>query len=206
MAALPSTRLDPRARRALLDTAVTAIEAGLGLVAAQPPVVTAAAGVLGEQRASFVTLTCAGELRGCCGTIEPTRPLALDVWHSAQASAFRDSRFLPLGAAEWESAGLEISVLTPCEPLPVGSEAELLRKLVPGRDGLVLAWRDRRVTFLPKVWEQLEDPREFLRLLKRKAGWSEDFWAADLQVWRYETEVIEAEHGAGRLPRVVAGP
>ncbi|MBM5812474.1 MAG: AmmeMemoRadiSam system protein A [Gammaproteobacteria bacterium] len=193
MAALPSTRLDPAARRALLETAATAIEAGLGLTTAEPPTAAARSGVLGEPRASFVTLTIAAELRGCCGSIEPSRPLVLDVWHAAQASAFRDPRFPPLDATEWDSVGLEISVLTPCEPLRAGSEAELLRALVPGRDGLVLEWRGRRVTFLPKVWEQIDDPREFLHLLKRKAGWEAGFWAADLQVWRYETELIAAE-------------
>ena len=57
------------------------------------------AGCLAQPRASFVTLTIEGELRGCCGTLEPVRPLLLDVWNNAQASAFRDPRFAPLTRA-----------------------------------------------------------------------------------------------------------
>jgi AmmeMemoRadiSam system protein A len=194
MAATPSTRLEHAARQALLRTAATAIEAGLGHSAATGPETAHLPGELGQFRASFVTITIGGELRGCCGTLEPVRPLVLDVWHNARASAFRDPRFLPLSAGEWRRSHLEVSVLTPCEPMIVGSEQELLLRLVPGRDGLVLAWRGMRATFLPKVWEQVAGPREFLQHLKNKAGWAADFWAADLEVWRYETEIIAAEH------------
>jgi len=197
MAATPSTRLEPAARQALLRTAATAIEAGLGQGAATGPETGHLSGELGQSRASFVTITIGGQLRGCCGTLEPVRPLVLDVWHNARASAFRDPRFMPLSAGEWRRSHLEVSVLTPCEPMIVSSEQELLLRLVPGRDGLVLAWRGMRATFLPKVWEQVAGPQDFLQRLKHKAGWAADFWAADLEVWRYETEIIAAEHPAG---------
>ncbi len=204
MAATPSTRLEPAARATLLDTAASAIEAGLGLSTTRPPEPPWLPLPLGTPQASFVTLTIAGALRGCCGTLEATRPLLLDVWHNAQASAFRDPRFLPLTVAEWHQTQLEISVLTPCERMVVASEQELLFALTPGRDGLVLAWRGMRATFLPKVWEQLPAPGDFLRRLKQKAGWEPDFWAADLEAWRYETEII----GPARAPwaRAPAGP
>ncbi len=196
MEATPSTRLEPAARQALLRTAAAAIEAGLGHSAATGPEAGHLSGELGQFRASFVTITIGGVLRGCCGTLEPVRPLVLDVWHNARASAFRDPRFMPLSAGEWRRSHLEVSVLTPCEPMIVSSEQELLLRLVPGRDGLVLAWRGMRATFLPKVWEQVAGPRDFLQHLKHKAGWAADFWAADLEVWRYETEIIAAEHPA----------
>jgi AmmeMemoRadiSam system protein A len=190
---MPSTRLEPGARRVLLDAAATSIESGLGLVTAQAPSLTQAPPALGEARASFVTLTIEGALRGCCGTLEPVRPLLHDVWHNAQASAFHDPRFLPLTAAEWRRISVELSVLTPCERLAVASERELRVALVPGRDGVVLSWRGSRATFLPKVWEQVADAGDFLARLKQKAGWPADFWAADLEVWRYETEIISRE-------------
>ena len=190
MAATPSTRLDDAARQALLDTAATAIEAGLGRSTAAPPEIRDLPRPLEEPRASFVTITIDAALRGCCGTLEPSRPLLLDVWHNAQASAFRDARFAPLSAAEWPLAALEVSVLTPCERVIVADERALLLGLVPGRDGLVLAWRGMRATFLPKVWEQVTGPQDFLRRLKHKAGWSDDFWATDIEVWRYATEII----------------
>jgi AmmeMemoRadiSam system protein A len=174
----------------LLQTAALAIEAELARRSAAPADLGSLPPVLGEPGASFVTLTIAGALRGCCGTLEASRPLLLDVWHNALASAFRDPRFLPLTAPEWPLAQLEVSVLTPRERVVVASEDELLRCLAPGRDGLVLAWRGARATFLPKVWEQIEDPVQFLRRLKQKAGWAADFWATDIEVWRYQAEVL----------------
>ena len=72
----------------------------------------------------------------------------------------------------------------------------MLLELVPGRDGLVLEWRGMRATFLPKVWEHVAGPRDFLRRLKEKAGLSADFWAADVQLWRYETEIMAVERPA----------
>jgi len=186
-------KLDPGARQAVLRVAAKSIEDRLGLVEAAPPQATELRGALGEARASFVTLTIEGELRGCCGTIEPARPLLLDVWNNAQASAFGDPRFPPLTAREWRWSNLEVSLLTPCERMTVASEQQLLLELVPGRDGLVLEWHGMRATFLPKVWEQVAGPHDFLRRLKRKAGLHADFWAADVQLWRYETEIIASE-------------
>jgi len=199
MAATRSSRLEPRSRALLLETAADAIESRLERRAAAGPVEVALPTELRELRASFVTLTIGGELRGCCGTLEAHRPLAIDVWHNALASAFRDPRFRPLEAGEWSRVDLEVSVLSPLEPVAVQSEAELLARLVPGEDGLVIAWRGSRATFLPKVWDQLHDPVEFLRHLKHKAGWSPDFWAEDVEVWRYFTESVAAP-GTNRRP------
>lgn len=190
MAVTPSTTLDPATRRAVLGTAATAIESGLGRSIASPPDARHLPRPFAEHRASFVTLTLERALRGCCGTLEPARPLLLDVWHNAQASAFHDPRFPPLTLAEWRSIELEVSVLTPCERIVVASEQELLLQLEPGRDGLVLAWHGVRATFLPKVWEQVSGAQEFLRRLKQKAGWPAEFWAPDLEVWRYATEIV----------------
>ena len=195
---MPSTKLEPGARQAVLRTAAASIEARLGLIEAAPPEAHELRGELGEPRASFVTLTIDGELRGCCGTLEPMRPLLLDVWSNAQASAFRDSRFPPLTAREWRWSSLEVSLLTPCERMAVSTEQQLLLELVPGRDGLVLEWRGTRATFLPKVWEHVAGPRDFLRRLKEKAGLAADFCAPDVEVWRYETELMSAERPATR--------
>jgi uncharacterized protein len=198
MAATLSTRLDPASRRELLRTAVSAIECGLGLIEVAPPDPAGLPESLRRARASFVTLTIAGNLRGCCGTLDPARPLALDVWRNAQATAFRDPRFAPLTQTEWLRADLEISVLSPREPMAVRGEAELLSRLVPGRDGLVLCWRGASATFLPKVWDQLDEPRDFVRHLKLKAGWSAEFWSEEIEAWRYETELISQSRPAER--------
>jgi hypothetical protein len=147
---------------------------------------------LREPGACFVTLRCSGRLRGCVGSLEATRSLVEDVAHNAFASAFRDSRFRPLTEEE-ERADLEVhlSILTSPEPLPCRSEAELLSKLRPGIDGLILQDGPYRATFLPSVWESLVEPKKFLAELKRKAGLSEDHWSDGIRFQRYRTESVE---------------
>ena len=128
-------------------------------------------GQLREVRATFVTLhTRAGDLRGCIGTLEPRRPLVSDVAHNAFSAAFRDPRFPPLTEAQYPDVSLEVSVLSPPEPIEADTEEELLRQLRPGVDGLIVEAGSRRATFLPSVWESLPQPQEFVAALKRKAG------------------------------------
>lgn len=147
---------------------------------------------LREPRASFVTLEIAHQLRGCIGTLEAIRPLVDDVSHNAFAAAFEDPRFAPLSAAELPRLDIHISVLSVPEDFPVGSEAELLAALRPGVDGLIIEDKGHRSTFLPAVWEQLPDPRAFVRHLKRKAGFAEDYWSDTLTVKRYHALKLPA--------------
>lgn len=135
--------------------------------------------------ASFVTLTIDGRLRGCIGSLEAWRPLLEDVRANALSAAFRDPRFPPLTRGEFHRVHVEVSVLTPPEPLDFRSEADLLSQLVPHEDGLVLTASGHRGTFLPQVWEQLPEPADFLRQLKRKAGLPVDHWGPDVRVSRY---------------------
>jgi AmmeMemoRadiSam system protein B/AmmeMemoRadiSam system protein A len=143
------------------------------------------AGWLDEPGASFVTLTRQGELRGCIGTLEAHRPLGEDVRENAVAAAFRDPRFMPLTRMEFDDIRVEVSLLSPPEPLFVKSEEEALARLRPNVDGVVLEYGHYRSTFLPQVWEQLPNPAEFLAHLKRKAGLSMDFWAEQVRLSRY---------------------
>ena len=137
--------------------------------------------------ATFTTLFLEGRLRGCCGTLEAVRPLAADVAYSAFRAAFRDPRFAPVGRHELGSLRLEVSVLTPLESIPVSDEADLLGRLRPGIDGLVIIAGDRRETFLPKVWTTLPDPQQFLAALKAKCGLEDDYWSDRLEFRRYRT-------------------
>lgn len=138
--------------------------------------------------ASFVTLTRHGELRGCIGSLEAWRPLAEDVAANARAAAFRDPRFTPLTAGELAGIRVEVSLLTPAQPLPWRDEAEALAQLRPGIDGVILIAGRHRATFLPQVWEQLPNPADFLAHLKRKAGLAADYWGSDLRLERYTVE------------------
>lgn len=180
--------LDPEQRFELLSLARASIEAALPLGELVPYDCQPLNPELGRSGSSFVTLRIGDNLRGCCGTIEATRPLHLDVWTNAWASAFADPRFPALTPQEWANAGVQISVLSEPQPFEIRSEAELWQILRPGVDGVILQAGARRSTFLPAVWEQLPDPREFIRHLKLKAGWPADFWPPDMQVWLYTTE------------------
>ena len=179
----------PAERATLLALAGESIRAGLD-GERLPVEVEAFAPALARARASFVTLNLAGRLRGCMGTLEARRALVLEVAEMAHAAAFRDPRFPALGRAEFERIELHISVLSPPEPLEFESEEELLGQLRPGIDGLILSERHARGTFLPSVWEQLPEPREFLARLKQKAGLDCGHWSQAIRVERYTTESI----------------
>lgn len=178
---------DTAQRHQLLSLARQSIELGLneGWQATCPQLSHAE---LAMRRSTFVTLQIRGVLRGCCGSIHPQRSLAEDLWRNAWASAFSDPRFSPLTAVEYPGLEVHVSVLSELEPLGVASEEELIRSLRPDSDGLLLQLDGTQATFLPAVWEQLTDPVIFLRQLKRKAGWREDFWSPQIQVFRYTTE------------------
>jgi len=120
--------------------------------------------------ATFVTLKRNGRLRGCVGSITPTRPLLADVMHNAYGSAFRDTRFPPLARDELSDLQVSLSLLSPFSPVAFRDEDDLLRQLRPGRDGLLLENGASRGLFLPQVWEQLRSPTDFLDHLKDKAG------------------------------------
>lgn len=143
------------------------------------------------RRAAFVTLLDRdGRLRGCIGSIEAWRPLVEDVSANAFAAAFEDPRFQPLAPAERPGLQCKLSVLTPPEPLAFTDEADLVRQIEPGTDGVLLVAGDCRGTLLPAVWEQIPDPFDFWRTVKRKAGLAADAFPNDLGVYRYRAETV----------------
>ena len=120
--------------------------------------------------AAFITLRRGGALRGCIGSPAATRPLIVDVAQHAFNAAFRDPRFPRLGLEELPGLALSVSVLTPPVAMPVTDESELLAQLRPGVDGLIIRDDGHAALFLPSVWEEVPDPREFVGALKMKAG------------------------------------
>lgn len=144
--------------------------------------------------ASFVTLeTAGGALRGCVGTVDASQPVAADIAENAFRAAFHDPRFPRLTAAEIDGLVIHVSVLSRPEPFPVRDEADLLRRIRPGVDGLILSDYGRRALFLPSVWEQLPDPAAFIGHLKAKAGWPQDYWSSTLTVQRFTTRQVGSE-------------
>jgi len=168
--------------QALLVRARNAIAARLGLPVQAEPDHPA----LQEPGATFVTLSKVGQLRGCIGSLEAHRSLDRDVRANAIAAAFDDPRFAPVQAAEWPQLDVEVSLLSAATPIAFHDEADALRQLRPGIDGVIFECNGRRSTFLPQVWESLPEPSEFLSQLKRKAGLPGDFWAQGVKLYRYE--------------------
>jgi uncharacterized protein len=144
---------------------------------------------LREHGASFVTLTIGGELRGCIGALEAYQPLVDDVREHAVAAALDDPRFHPVVETELGNIKLEVSCLTAPHPLEYSSSADLLTKLHPYVDGVILKSDFRRATFLPQVWEKIPDPENFLDHLCAKMGAKSNLWRnTKLQVYVYQVE------------------
>ena len=144
---------------------------------------------LKDSGASFVTLTINGNLRGCIGALEPYQPLAEDVSEHAIAAALQDFRFPNVQPEELSRIEIEVSRLTVPVPLKYDTPEDLLEKLRPGIDGVLLRDGHRRATFLPQVWEKISNPAEFLDNLCYKMGASTDLWRKKhLDVSIYQVE------------------
>ena len=184
-----STPLTDGEKQTLLRIAREAIEnAVLGKVS--PPIdQTSLTQTLREHGSSFVTLTIHGELRGCIGALEAYQPLAEDVREHTIAAALKDPRFPPLTHKELSRIQIEVSRLTSPQELEYSDSDDLLKKLRPHVDGVILKHGHRRATFLPQVWEKIPDPVEFLEQLCYKMGERGNLWReANLQVCTYQVE------------------
>ena len=146
---------------------------------------------LEEERATFVTLTIDGSLRGCIGRLEACRSLAEDVAENAVSAAFHDPRFPPLSRDEFDRLNISISILSQPEEMLFASEHDLLSQIRPRTDGLILQEGERRGTFLPSVWAELPDQELFFEHLKLKAGLPAGYWSDTLRVFRYTAESIQ---------------
>lgn len=146
---------------------------------------------LSKDGAAFVTLKYENDLRGCIGSIIAHRTLLDDIIHNASSAAFSDSRFIPLGSDELSHLTLEVSVLSRPEILEYKDYNDLLQKIQPNIDGLILQHGRFQGTFLPQVWEQLPTPKEFLEHLSIKAGANPSIYKENPTIYRYDVEHIE---------------
>ncbi len=180
----------PEERVFLLHLARQAITAAVNRRPLPEVITHALSPHLREPGASFVTLQTRDEqLRGCIGALEAYQPLAEDVREHAVAAALEDRRFPPVSARELDQIVIEISRLTAPRPLIYDTPQDLLRRLRPGVDGVILKDVFRRATFLPQVWEQIPTPSDFLNQLCRKMGAPYDLWRRKkLDVMIYQVE------------------
>jgi AmmeMemoRadiSam system protein A len=178
----------PEAEGLLFELAAAAIRRGLDGERFVTPDVESLPAELREPAAVFVTLEVRGQLNGCIGSMEADDPLGVAVARRAYDSAFHDPRLPRLTWRDYGDLSIEISILSPMQPLDVASEEELLSALRPGVDGLLIESGWNRGTFLPAVWDDVLDAPTFLAHLYAKAGLPG--WVPGLCVWRYQTEKL----------------
>jgi len=145
-----------------------------------------------ERLCTFVTVTIEDNLRGCIGHIIPRESLIEGIKENAINAAFKDPRFHPLTKEEFDRIEIEISILTSPQELDYVDAEDLLKKLRPGIDGVILKKGFYEATFLPQVWDQLPKKEEFLSQLCLKAGLSANSWKTEkLQVSTYQVQAFE---------------
>jgi len=142
-----------------------------------------------DKKACFVTLTISGKLRGCIGSLVAIKPLWQDVVDNAINAAFNEYRFSPLKKDELEKIKIEVSILSEAKPLDFKNPTELLKKIKKNY-GLIVEKNDRSATFLPQVWEQIPDKKQFLEELSMKSGLSKDSWKT-ANIYYYTVEFFK---------------
>ena len=169
----------------LTETAISAIKGELSGDEYKPEGIPS---VMTQYGASFVTLKLNGALRGCIGSIFPTKPLILDIIDNAKNAAFYDSRFEPLTERELPFLEINISLLSNIERIQFKDERDLLSKIYP--HGIIISDRNNRAVYLPEVWEQLPNREVFLNSLKEKAGLHPDYFSSTFEAYKFSTTVI----------------
>jgi AmmeMemoRadiSam system protein A len=145
---------------------------------------------------TFVTLKIDERLRGCIGNLTSDTPLASGVRRNAINAAFHDPRFEPLRTSELNRVEIEISILSEPQPLKYRDADDLIKKLRPHIDGVIIRKDQASATFLPQVWEQLPRPQDFLAHLCMKAGLAADSWQnPELEVSTYQVQYFEEHTG-----------
>lgn len=151
-------------------------------------------GSLQQQCGTFVTLKSKEVLRGCIGNLEAEGSLVDAVERNALNAAFNDHRFQPLKAEELDRVTIDISILSKPEVLDYSDSEDLVSKLRPMVDGVILRHGKKGATFLPQVWSQLPDPEQFMEHLCRKAGLSPGVWQEEhLDIYIYQVQCFEED-------------
>ncbi len=179
--------------RVLFKIAGASIAHGLKFGRALPLDPPGFAPALRARRATFVTLRRDGRLRGCVGSAQACRALIADIANNAHGAAFGDKRFAPVTADERPGLKISISLLGAAEPMHCRDRPDLMARLRPGIDGLILEDGEHRALFLPSVWESLPEPRRFVRRLLEKAGLPADHWSPGLTASRFVATSIDGE-------------
>jgi len=139
---------------------------------------------LAESRGAFTSLYLLGELRGWVGYVLPASSVYRAVAETARAAAFDDNRFPPVTRDESPHLEIELSILSP--PQPILAEA-----VEVGRHGLLISQHGRRGLLLPQVAvEHKWDRTTFLEQTCRKAQLPPDAWQKGATLQGFTAEVF----------------
>jgi AmmeMemoRadiSam system protein A len=183
-------------RRSLLEVARRAIAEAVSLdkqVGGRPQ-----SGVFAEKRGVFVTLHARGRLRGCIGVVEAFEPLDESIARCAANAALRDPRFPPVRVEELPELEIELSLLSPLEPI-------LPENIEIGKHGLLISQGSKRGLLLPQVAVEHKLGRDqFLEETCRKAGLNPQAWQEpETQILGFTCEVFsEAGYAGEQLPAI----
>lgn len=147
--------------------------------------------VFNELGAAFVTLQKNGRLRGCIGSIVAHQPLITDLAQHAYDAAFNDHRFRPLEREELSEISISVSLLSAPSKMNFKDESDLLAQIVPFKDGIIIKDKRYQAVYLPSVWEQLPNKKDFLTSLKIKAGLSPDYFSETFEAFKFSTVYIQ---------------
>ncbi len=150
--------------------------------------------VLFNKGASFVTLKLDGKLRGCIGSLIANRAIAIDLAQNAYNAAMHDNRFSPLTKEELKKITFSISLLTDFEKIDYTSYDDLITKIKPFEDGILINDGERKGVFLPSVWEMIPNKNDFMSELKIKAGLSPSYWSDEIKVFKFKTVEIKNDN------------
>lgn len=139
---------------------------------------------LAEPRGAFTTLHLGDQLRGCVGYVLPVSPVYRAVADTARAAAFEDTRFHPVTLPEASHLEIELSILSPPQPIPADA-------IEIGRHGLLISLAGRRGLLLPQVpTEHNWDRITFLEQTCRKAGLPLDAWKKGATIEAFTAEIF----------------
>ncbi|HIJ78750.1 MAG: AmmeMemoRadiSam system protein A [Desulfobulbaceae bacterium] len=179
---------------ALARHVITERVGGKGLLTPEQITSLSSEQALQQKRGTFVTLKKNGQLRGCIGSLADFEAIFDGVRRNAENAAFHDHRFSPVQLDEMAEIIVEISILTNPQVLAYEDAADLIAKLRPGIDGVIIRKGQLGATFLPQVWEQVPRPEDFLGHLCLKAMLSSDAWRlGELEVSVYQVQYFEEE-------------
>jgi len=159
---------------------------------------------LKEKRGVFTTLETYpdNKLRGCVGIPYPIKPLKQSLIESAK-DATRDPRFPLLDKSELDKIIVEISILTKPEKINVKKPDEYMKKIEPKKDGLIIQYGIASGLFLPTVWKQITDKKDFLDNLCWKAGLPAGTWRSKKAIlYRFWAQVFKEEKPNGNVIEV----